>query len=97
MRGVVNYYEDGMVCIILTDKKKSKQLDIETIKEYISFPQSTQLHIYGVTQKSYEWVHALVRCARSLSPLEVFCYVSDPTICTKQLAPMCTKVINGVF
>lgn len=95
----VNYYEDGMICVILSDKGiyKRKQLENSLVEQYVMFPQSRSLHIYGVCEQNYEQVHALVRAVKSLSEIDIFCYTSESSLCTKQLAPMCTKVIRGVF
>lgn len=97
MKCKANYYEDGMITVILPVSNEEYPLDQSTIKQYVSYPQSKSLHIYGVNTKNYEQVHALVRCVKSLSQVEVFCYTQEPLCCIEQLIPMCTKVIVGVM
>lgn len=90
----INYYEDGMVTVLLSKDKKYKPVDRHLLAEYLSYPQTQQLHIYGITQEIYEQVLALVRFTKSLYNVPIFCYYDKSKVEALELPLLCEKTIH---
>lgn len=78
MIGTLNYYEDGVITILLSlDARKPKEICRKQLAGYLSYPQTTQLHIYCITEETNEEVVALIRFAKSLYNIPIFCYYDN--------------------
>lgn len=91
MKCKANYYDDGMVTVLFGKGKKD---ETPMVKEYLRYPQTSQLHIYGITQQNYEAVLALVRFAKSLYNFPVFCYYDKVKVEAQELPFLCEKTIH---
>lgn len=91
MNCTANYYDDGMVTVLFG---KGNNNEVPKVKEYLGYPQTSQLHIYGITQQNYEAVLALVRFAKSLYNFPVFCYYDKVKVETVELPLLCEKTIH---
>lgn len=86
-----NYYDDGMITVLFGRGRKN---EVPLLKEYLSYPQTSQLHIYGITRQNYETVLALVRFAKSLYNFPIFCYYDKVKMEVQELPFLCEKTIH---
>lgn len=95
----LSYYEDGMITVLLFSgegkaPRSYKPLIREELSQLLSFPNTSSLHIYNVTTHNVERVLALVRFAKSLYNVPIFCYYDKSKVEAPELPYLCEKIIH---
>lgn len=95
----LGYYDDGMVTVLLFNgagkvPRSYSTIDREELGRVLQFPNTSSLHIYNVTRQNYEGVLGLVRFAKSLYNIPIFCYYDKSKVEALELPLLCEKTIH---
>lgn len=95
----LSYYEDGMITVLLFNvagkvPRSYKPLNRTELSELLSYPNTSALHIYNITTHNAEEVLALVRFAKSLYNVPIFCYYDKYEVEVPELPYLCEKTIH---
>lgn len=95
----LSYYEDGMITVLLFTgegkvPRSYKPLIRTELSELLGYPNTSALHIYNITTHNVEEVLALIRFAKSLYNVPIFCYYDKSKVEAPELPYLCEKILH---